>query len=159
MKLSCILFATLVKSISASFSVVGAGECVDSAGNLYNSVESSAGQANNIYTAYDWCLTATAYSSSLVGVEIIHASGIWVCDYDNNGSIDQIKLTDFTPAASNVNNGGIGSGAVKNTDGDGNYNCWSNDVRPNDSKSMISFLKSSHGSWLPPILLYCIRTL
>jgi hypothetical protein len=155
MKLLSVLIATLVKSISASYTLVGTGGCLDSAGAFYDLVQ-MVGQVQDISAAYNWywCLTATAYSSSLVGVEVGTSNGYWRCAFDN-GSINNIKVTDFTPTA----NGGIllvdiGNGAVASSFGNNDYQCWRNDVCPIYSNCMISFLSFSHGSRSPPILLY-----
>jgi hypothetical protein len=90
------LYQNYVGPTKARYSLVGQGQCLDSAGALYDIVVSPILQAPEINAAYNWCLTATAYSSSFVGVEIDTATGNWLCDYDN-GSIATIKVTDFTP--------------------------------------------------------------
>jgi hypothetical protein len=72
--LATIVIAALVKSSSAGYSLVGKGICTDSSGNWYDRAVLS-GQANDIDAAYNWCKTATAYASKLVGVEI-SASGL-----------------------------------------------------------------------------------
>jgi hypothetical protein len=72
------------------------------------------GQVNGINTAIDWCLTATEYASSLVGVEI--GGGLLGCIYEN-GSINDIKLTDFSPTATNKITNFSGTGAVAEADG------------------------------------------
>jgi hypothetical protein len=129
--LATINIAALVKSSSAGYSLVGTEQCLDSFGNPYDHVDRNL-QPHNITAAYEWCLTATAVKSKLVGVEIDNSNGDWYCDYDN-GSINSIHEQDFNPHGSFTFKDNSGTGAIASIDSDPTFTCWRNDVRPNNS--------------------------
>jgi hypothetical protein len=122
----------------AGFSLVGTGSCRDSKNDWYDFAKLD-NQTNDINAAINWCKTATAYVSSLVGVEI--GNGSWFCRY-NNGIVDNIQNTDFSPTASDKGNGLVGIGAVNSADGSSGYTCYKHEVRRIDSSCIIYFLSS-----------------
>jgi hypothetical protein len=140
--LTTIIIATLIKSSSAGLSLVGYGACLSYNGKGYDFVSSLSGQANDYTTAYNWCLTATSYKSSLVGLSI--GNGYWFCHYDN-GSIDNIQKTDFIPVASYIDISHPGTGAVDIATGSPAYQCYKNEVCQIDSNCMNSILTFFHG--------------
>jgi hypothetical protein len=113
-----------------TFLLVGEGLCLDSNGQAYDLVYLT-GQANNIAAAYNWCLTASAYTSKLVGVEI-DTDGNWFCDYDK-GIVDphqSQQLAVFSPPASGIlTNGDSGTGAISSTTATNGVFCFKNLVR------------------------------
>jgi hypothetical protein len=129
---------------SVGFSLVGQGWCRDSNGNYYDYIDLVYGQINDANAAIDWCLTATAYASSLVGVEIEIFGATFTCLYDN-GSINDIQTTDFSPPAYEYYRGFRGTGAVAGTYYYSVLLCYKNEVRRINSNCMISFLIFSHG--------------
>jgi hypothetical protein len=133
-----IIISALIFPTKAGFSLVGTGLCLDSEYNAYDYVYLEK-QTNDINAAINWCKTATAYVSFLVGVEIGY--GLWYCSYDD-GIIDNIQNTDFSPTASSKGNGLFGIGAVNSSDGRYGYTCYENEVRRIDSSCIIYFLSS-----------------
>jgi hypothetical protein len=147
--LTTIIVASLIKSGSADFSLVEPqGGCQDSSGNFYDIVQSEPWTIDNLSDAIDWCLTATAYASSLVAVE--YGNGYWYCSYDN-GSIDDIQLVDFSPAGTWKSLSFSGTGAVGGTGNNPPYTCYKNEVRSIDSSCIVSFIFSHN---VPTILPY-----
>jgi hypothetical protein len=113
---------TRAPAVAPRFTAVGQGQCQDSGGRLYDLVFLN-GQTQDINAAYNWCLTATEVKSKLVGVEI-STNGDWICRYDD-GAIDNIKTTDFNPAALSTSNPpGAGQGAVVSSDGTSDITCY-----------------------------------
>jgi uncharacterized membrane protein len=150
--LATINIAAFVKSSSAGYSYVGPGACTDSNGRTYDFTYLP-GQFD-VDAAYNWCLTAAAYTLKLVGVEVDTNNGYWNCAYDG-GSIYNIKVTDFNPAAQSITTsaGSAGSGAVVSSVGIDGITCYKNLVRVESipiAWYIISYLLSR---WTP-ILSY-----
>jgi hypothetical protein len=113
---------TRAPAVAPRFTAFGQGQCQDSGDRLYDLVFLN-GQTQDINAAYNWCLTATAVKSKLVGVEI-STNGDKICRYDD-GAIDNIKTTDFNPAALSTSNPpGAGQGAVVSSDGTSDITCY-----------------------------------
>jgi hypothetical protein len=145
---------------SAGYSLVGKGSCLDSSVGTYYDFARLDYQSQDANAAYNWCKTASAFASKLVGFEIHITLGDWYCLYDN-GSIDNMPTTDFSPKANQVATANKGTGAIAFANNAPQYTCYRNEVRRINSSYIIIFLifSHSHGSRPPSILLYCIRTL
>jgi hypothetical protein len=148
MKLCCILgiigITALVKSSSAGF-IVELGLCIGSNGSnetLYGHAYLSGRSTSDVIdidAVIAWCLTATAYVPSLVGVVMGVEDGVWGCLYDN-GSIDDMEKGDFNPPVEDIWTDGNASGAIVGTIGKTSYLCLKNLVCKINSNGMISFL-------------------
>jgi hypothetical protein len=118
--------------INASFIEVGSGQCLDVNKDYYDVTWVSGLSPPNqtteteINAAIDWCLVATEYISSLVGVSIRTNSRNWACFYEN-GTIDNLQ----DEYLRNMDPDNIGTGAVANSDGDSDYLCYKNAVSVN----------------------------
>jgi hypothetical protein len=141
---------TKAPSTTSGFSLVGTGLCLDSKNDWYDYAY-LVNQADDINAAIDWCKTATAYASSLVGVDI--GDGIWFCWY-NDDSIDNIQNTDFSPTAFSKGTKFVGSGPVISADGSDGFTCYKNEVRRIDCSCTIYF--SSSLTALPNSLVFRI---
>jgi hypothetical protein len=157
LSLATIIITALVKSGSASFSYVGKGTCVDSDGQAYDLVRSNLSPLNVVNAtsaAIAWCKeTAGAYASKLVGVEVrvdTYEFYQWICDYED-GTIDDMQVVDGQEKLTEF----IGTGVVDGANaGWIEYTCYKNNVRPNDSNCMISFIIFSHAASPNSLILY-----
>jgi hypothetical protein len=125
-------------TLPPGFSFIGIGFCRDSSGNQYDAAVLQ-NQASDLTAASAWCKSATAYTSSLVGFELVSGGQHWFCLYDKN-TTDTMQITDFSPGATFIGKSDYGSGTVTTSNNNPGSICYKNEVRPIHSNCMISFL-------------------
>ena len=117
---------------STDFSYVGGGYCLDSNGDYYDNfwIDHNGDLADDVTAAAEWCQSATAFTSQLVGVSIIEGTH-WYCFYDDGIVGNGLSANDFDPAPSGSYYGWVGSGVVSSVESISGRGCWRNDVSLN----------------------------
>ena len=123
--------APTVSPTAFPYTYVGQGSCKDSSGRSYEDF-GVAGTSSDIADASDWCESAAAGTSKLVGVDIDEANIRWYCLYDDDVVNNVITGGDFNPSATwasyyNYPQQG-GRGAVLSANGWSGWSCYRNDV-------------------------------